>query len=100
LAFLPSFAERIVSDLTHLDDLAGQDLTETQLQGLLAQIDLDIANLLRDGKLAALKYTGGGAGMPSADRAANLQALLAARQHYETLLHALPSWEVSQGVEG
>lgn len=82
-------------DLTSLDDLSGRDLTEPQIQAILAQIDLDLANLLRDGKLAALKYAGANA---SADRAANLAALLAARKHYEQLLHALPAWQVSQAT--
>jgi hypothetical protein len=87
-----------MSDLTTLDGLAGEDLTEPQIKAILAQIDLDIANLVRDGKLAALKYGGGGEEMPAADRAANLEALLAARKHYEALLHSLPAWEVSQGI--
>jgi hypothetical protein len=82
-------------DLANLDDLSGRDLSESQIQAILAQIDLDLANLLRDGKLAALKYAGGNS--PSADRAANLAALLAARKHYEQLLHALPAWQVSRG---
>ena len=82
-------------DLMNLDDLSGQDLTESQIQAILAQIDLDIANLVRDGKLSALKYAGAN-GSPSTDRAANLEALLAARKHYEALLHSLPAWEVSR----
>ncbi len=86
-------------DLTSLDDVAGSPLTEAQIRGILAQIDLDVANLLRDGKLAALKYSVGSNLGPSADRAANLQALLEARTHYEGLLAALPAWEVSQGVD-
>jgi hypothetical protein len=88
-----------MSDLTNLDDLAGDDLTEPQIKAILAQIDLDIVNLLRDGKLSALKYAGGEPGMPSADRAANLDALVAARKHYESLLKSLPAWEVSQAIE-
>lgn len=84
-----------MSDLPHLDGLEGRDLTETQIQALLAQIDLNIANLLREGKLAALKYHGGGS-LPAADRAANLQALLAARQYYAQLLQSLPAWRLAQ----
>jgi hypothetical protein len=84
-------------DLTNLDSIHGDDLTEPQLKGILAQIDLDITNLLRDGKLSALKY--GLAAQPgqTTDRAANLQALLAARKHYEQLLYNLPAWEPAQG---
>lgn len=88
-----------MADLTTLDDLAGQPLTEPQIQAILAQIDLDIANLLRDGKLAAAKYSLG-EGAPATDRAANLQALLAARKHYESLLQSRPAWEVSQAERG
>lgn len=83
-------------DLTSLDDVSGAPTTEAQIRAILAQIDLDVLNLVRDGKLAALKYSAGSQVGPTADRAANLQALLAARQHYATLLAALPSWEVSQ----
>jgi hypothetical protein len=82
-------------DLTSLDELTGQPLTEAQLQGMLNQIDLDIANLVRDGKLAAMPETEDTGA--ATDRAANLHALLAARRHYEALLRALPAWEVSQG---
>ena len=82
-------------DLPDLSTISGADLTEPQLKGILAQIDLDITNLLRDGKLSALKY--GLAAQPGqhTDRAANLHALLAARRHYEQLLHTLPAWQTT-----
>jgi hypothetical protein len=83
-------------DLTNLNSIHGEDLTEPQLKGILAQIDLDITNLLRDGKLSALKYSLATQPGQTTDRAANLQALLAARKHYEQLLHNLPIWEPSQ----
>ena len=38
-------------DLPDLSSVSGNDLTDEQLRGILAQIDLDITNLLRDGKL-------------------------------------------------
>ncbi len=88
-----------MTDLTTLDDLQGQPLTEVQIRGILAQIDLDITNLVRDGKLSALKYSMGTDGAPATDRAANLQALLAARKQYEALLQSLPAWEVSRGED-
>jgi hypothetical protein len=81
-------------DLTSLDELSGQPLTETQLQGILNQLDLDIANLVREGKLAAMPETEDTGA--ATDRAANLRALLDARQHYESLLRSFPAWEVSQ----
>jgi hypothetical protein len=84
-----------MSDLTDLSNVSGSDLSEAQVKGILAQIDLDITNLLRDGKLAALKYSIGGEGGRSTDRAANLQALITARRHYENLLMSLPNWIVS-----
>lgn len=83
-------------DLPDLSTLQGTDLTEPQLKGILAQIDLDITNLLRDGKLSALKYALTAQPGQSTDRAANLQALLAARRHYEQLIQSLPSWHTSQ----
>ncbi|HUQ69299.1 MAG TPA: hypothetical protein VM165_07250 [Planctomycetaceae bacterium] len=83
-------------DITSLDELSGQPLTEAQLQGILNQIDLDIANLVREGKLSAMPETEDTGA--ATDRAANLHALLAARRHYETLLRAFPAWEVSQAA--
>ena len=84
-----------MSDLNDLSSVSGGDLTEAQIKGILAQIDLDITNLLRDGKLSALKYATAGPAGQSTDRAANLQALLEARRRYEQLLQSLPAWEVS-----
>ena len=85
-----------MADLSDLSSVSGNDLTEDQIQGILAQIDLDIINLLRDGKLSALKYGIPGQAGQSTDRAANLKALLAARLHYEQLLMSQPGWQVSQ----
>ena len=89
-----------MADLSDLSSVAGEALTEAQIRGILGQIDLDITNLLRDGKLSALKYAVGGPAGRTTDRAANLRALLEARKHYEGLLRALPGWEVSQGEVG
>ncbi len=86
-------------DLSDMNGLDGTPLTEAQIQGILNQIDLDVLNLLRDGKLAASKYTAPGPGGETMDRAAGLQALLAARQKYEALLQSLPAWQMSQGVD-
>lgn len=86
-------------DLSDLNDLSGMPLTEAQIQAILNQIDLDVLNLLRDGKLAASKYTTPGPGGETMDRAAGLQALLAAREKYEALLQSLPAWQTSQGVD-
>lgn len=85
-------------DLPDLSTLSGHELTPVQLYGILGQIDLDIANLLRDGKLAALKYGVGGPAGSQTDRAANLQALLAARDHYQQLLSSLPVSVITQGL--
>lgn len=85
-----------MADLTDLDDLTGDDLTEAQIRGLLRQIDLDITNLVREGKLSALKYASRGPAGRTADRAGNLRALLEARAYYERLLQSLPTWIVSR----
>jgi hypothetical protein len=82
-------------DLPDLSTLSAAELTEPQIRGLLAQIDLDIANLVRDGKLSALKYGLEGPGGRHTDRAANLHALLAARDYYQQLLGARPGWATS-----
>jgi len=84
-----------MSDLTDLSSVSGDDLTPEQIKGMLAQIDLDIANLVRDGKLSALKYSTSGTGGHGTDRAANLKALLAARDYYSKVLQQFPGWEVS-----
>lgn len=85
-------------DLLDISSLTGSELTLAQLYGILGQIDLDIANLLRDGKLAALRYGIGGPAGATTDRAANLQALLAAREHYQQQLAAQPVILTSQGL--
>ncbi len=85
-----------MADLTNLDSIAGKELTTSQIQGILQQIDLDITNLVRDGKLSAMKYSVPGNAGQSTDRASNLSALLAARDHYLKLLSAMPSWSTSQ----
>ncbi|WP_437206453.1 hypothetical protein [Planctomicrobium sp. SH664] len=85
-----------MSDLDNLNAVTGTELTNEQIQGILQQIDLDILNLVRDGKLSALKYAIGGRAGQSTDRGANLQALLEARNHYQQLLNQRPGWVVSQ----
>lgn len=89
-----------MADLSDLNDLDGVELTEGQIRAILNQIDLDVLNLLRDGKLAASKYTASGPnpGGQKMDRASGLLALLAAREKYEALLKGLPAWKQSQGA--
>ncbi|MEZ6056544.1 MAG: hypothetical protein R3C01_07555 [Planctomycetaceae bacterium] len=85
-------------DLPDLSTISADNLTDAQIQGILSQIDLDITNLLRDGKLSALKYGITGPGGQQTDRAANLHGLLAARDHYQKLLNSRPVWKTSQAV--
>jgi hypothetical protein len=83
-------------DLPDLSSVSGTELTDEQLRGILAQVDLDITNLLRDGKLSALRYgTPGDAGALT-DRSANLRALLEARSVYQKLLESRPVWVMTQ----
>lgn len=86
-----------MSDLTNLATVGGEELSGDQIRGILAQIDLDLLNLVRDGKLAALKYSVGGTGGQQTDRAENLRALLTARDYYQQLLNSHPGWAISQG---
>ena len=88
-----------MTDLDSLEDISGIDLSEKQIKGILAQIDLDITNLVRDGKLSALTYSVGGQAGRTADRAGNLRALLDARTQYQQLLERIPSWNVNQFEE-
>ncbi|MAT14598.1 MAG: hypothetical protein CMJ46_04935 [Planctomyces sp.] len=88
-----------MADLPNLDEVTGEELSDEQLRGVVAQIDLDIVNLLRDGKLSALKYGIGGPEGRTMDRSANLKALLAARQYYDSILRQRPGWETSQYAE-
>ena len=90
----------MMADLEDLSGVSGEELTVEQINGILNQIDLDITNLLRDGKLSALKYAVGGEGGRSTDRAANLQALLAARGHYQKLKEVFPTWQLTQYEAG
>ncbi|MBL4884414.1 MAG: hypothetical protein JKY95_07755 [Planctomycetaceae bacterium] len=90
-----------MSDLTDLSSVSGTELTAEQIRGILYQIDLDVTNLLRDGKLSALKYAVGGNAGANADRGSNLLALLQARTTYERLLREQeqresPDWVISQ----
>lgn len=84
-----------MADLENLDGVNGGELSLGQIHGILQQIDLDIMNLLRDGKLSAARYRLDGAPAPTMDRAACLQALLDARDRYQTLLNQQSSWQVS-----
>jgi hypothetical protein len=88
-----------MADLSDLNALDGIPLTEGKIQAILNQIDLDVLNLLRDGKLAASRYAKPGPGGETMDRAAGLLALLSAREKYEALLRSLPVWQTSQGVD-
>ncbi|MCH7688662.1 MAG: hypothetical protein IH899_18595, partial [Planctomycetes bacterium] len=78
-----------MADLSDLSSVSGSELTEAQIKGILAQIDLDITNLLRDGKLSALRYGLAGPGGQTTDRAANLKALLEVGD--ERIAHRLES---------
>ena len=82
-------------DLPDLTSVSGTELSADQIRDILAQIDLDILNLVRDGKLSALRYAVNGPAGLQTDRAANLQALLSARDHYQQLLQAQPAWITS-----
>ncbi len=83
-------------DLPDLSTVSGAELSEEQLRGILAQIDLDITNLLRDGKLSALRYGTPGEQGALTDRAANLRALVEARGTYQKLLDTRPAWVATQ----
>jgi len=85
-----------MSDLPDLSTVQGTELSNDQLRGILAQIDLDLMNLVRDGKLAALRYGVGGTAGQQMDRAENLRGLLAARDYYQKLLNVQPGWTVSR----
>lgn len=88
-----------MSDLADLSAVAGEDLNEEQIKGILAQIDLDIVNFTRDGKLAGARYTVPGAAGRWVDRGVSLEGLLAAREYYRKLLESLPACEVSRAAE-
>lgn len=83
-------------DLPDLSTVSGAELSDEQLRGILAQIDLDITNLLRDGKLSALRYGTPGEQGALTDRAANLRALVEARATYQKRLDMRPAWVVTQ----
>ncbi len=82
-----------MTDLTDLSSVSGDELDEATIRGILAQIDLDVTNLLRDGKVAAGRYSTAGR---TTDRAASLREMLRARRQYQRLLDELPAVEVSE----
>lgn len=94
-----------MADLVSLDSLSGEEISDEQLHGLINQLDLDIANLLRDGKLSALNYGVGRAARGTgrwANRGEALQAMTEARQLYQGILdrrtaadEAAPAFSVS-----
>ena len=61
---------------------------------MVRQIDANVAALMDDGKLATAKYAAG-AGGPSADRAAAVDALLRARAVYQDLLDRRGLWSTA-----
>lgn len=69
-----------------------EPLSDADLVAMIAQIDANVAALMADGKLAAVRYDVGGDG-PSADRRAGLDGLLAARRAYQELLDRRGGWE-------
>lgn len=85
-----------MADLANLDSLTGDDLTEDQIRGLIRKIDLNIANLMNDGKLGAARIAENYAGGQSVDRAAALDAMLKARAVYQQILEEIPTVVVSQ----
>lgn len=86
-----------MADLNDLNTVSGDDLTEAQIQGILAQIDLDIHNLTRDGKLSAINYGASRANRTGrwTNRANALKALIEARRFYQKLLESRPAISIS-----
>jgi hypothetical protein len=85
-----------MADLANLDSLSGDDLTEEQIRGMIRKIDLNIANLMNDGKLGAARIAENYAGGQSVDRAAALDAMLKARAAYQRILDDIPVIVMSQ----
>ena len=85
-----------MADVADLNSLTGNDLTEDQIRGILRKIDLNIVNLMNDGKLGAARIAENYAGGQSVDRAAALDAMLKARGVYEALLRDVPTMVISQ----
>lgn len=79
-----------MADISTLSSLSGEQITTAQIQAIINQIDIDVANLTRDGKLGTAIYSFGrgvkGTGRFT-DRAQAMRALLEARTYYEALLH-------------
>lgn len=85
-----------MADIANLDSLTGDDLTEDQIRGILRKIDLNIFNLMNDGKLGAARIAENYAGGQSVDRAAALDSMIKARGYYEQLLRDVPTMVISQ----
>lgn len=85
-----------MADVADLNSLTGDDLTADQIRGILRKIDLNIVNLMNDGKLGAARIAENYAGGQSVDRAASLDAMMKARAYYEGLLRDVPTMVISQ----
>jgi len=86
-----------VADLTDLSSVSGDDLTESQIRGIIAQIDLNILNLLRDGKLGTARIAENTPGGKDVDRSAAIRELRETRQFYVDVLQNLnPTIVLSQ----
>lgn len=86
-----------MADLTSLSQLGdGSALTEAQIQAIINQIDLNIVNLMRDGKLGAARHQQYGAEGGEVDRSGAMREMMKARAIYEQMLHNIPSEIQSQ----
>jgi hypothetical protein len=85
-----------MTDITAIGSIPdGTGLSDAQLQGMIDQIDLNIYNLVKDGKHATLPYTKFGDVGHKADPAQAIKALQDLRTHYKTLMEESPAEEMT-----
>ena len=78
-----------MADLTDLDSVSGSDLTEEQVRGIISKIDLNIYNLLNDGKLGLARIAENTPGGKEVDRSVAIQQLRELRSFYVDVLQNL-----------
>ena len=77
-----------VTDVTDFSGVTGQELTADQIRGIVKQLDLDMYNLVRDGKNAGATYR---IGDRMVSKVEWMRQLRETRQYYAELLARLPA---------
>jgi hypothetical protein len=79
-----------MADVASFDGISADPLSYDQIQAIINQIDLNIYNLMLEGKNATLYYQQNGPAGKMADHARALEALMLAKKQYQVMLDQIP----------